>query len=100
MASPLSLNLRYRAESVADRIICPLDSMTLIFQKRSGITHIVADPVPQILQVMGDGACDAAKVAERLALEFDLDDGAQAKAIIADRLEELAAVGFVERIDA
>ena len=91
-------NICYIAEPADTRIVRPLDAMTLIYQRRSGITHIVADPVPQILQAMGDAPCNAAKTAMRLTEAFDLGDGAQAEVIIAERLEELADLGLVERI--
>jgi PqqD family protein of HPr-rel-A system len=92
-------NPYYKAEPVSGRVVTPLDVMTLIYQRSSGMTHIVAEPVPEILDVMGDDACDAALVAARLATRFDLGDPAQAKAIIAERLHELAALGLVERTD-
>ncbi len=88
----------YLAEPAADRIVLPLDVMTLIYQRRSGITHIVADPVPQILSVMGDTPCDIALVAARLSAQFDLGDAQDAKAVIVARLEELAELGLVERV--
>ncbi len=77
----------------------PLDAMTLIYQRRSGITHIVAEPVPEILTAMGGDSLDAAEVATRLAAQFDLET-ADAEAIVASRLEELAALGLVERVRA
>ena len=86
----------YKAEPAGQRLIVPLDAMTLIYQRRSGITHIVAEPVPEILAVMGDDALGAADVAERLAAQFDFD-AADAEAIVASRLDELASLGLVER---
>ncbi len=89
---------QYRAEPANERIIMPLDAMTLIYQRRSGITHIVAEPVPEILAAMGGDVVDAALLAARLAAQFDLGDGIEAKAIITARLKELAALGLVEAV--
>jgi PqqD family protein of HPr-rel-A system len=100
MTVGISLNIHYLAEAADARIIWPLDQMTLIYQRRSGITHIVADPVPQILHAMGDGPCDAALIAARMSAQYDLGDTAQARAIIAARLAELAQLGLVEQLDA
>jgi hypothetical protein len=50
--------IQYRAEPANERIIMPLDAMTLIYQRRSGITHIVAEPVPEILAAMGEDVVD------------------------------------------
>jgi PqqD family protein of HPr-rel-A system len=94
MAGPQSP--KYKAEPADQLLVEPLDAMTLIYQRRSGITHIVAEPVPEILAVMGGDALDAAEVAARLAAQFDFED-ADADAIVASRLEELAALGLVER---
>ena len=88
----------YKAEPALDRIVHSLDMMTLIYQRRSGITHIVADPVPQILDVMGDMPCDVALISARMAARYDLGDAQEANAIISARLEELAELGLVERL--
>ena len=86
----------YKAEPADQILVEPLDAMTLIYQRRSGITHIVAEPVPEILAVMGEDALDAEQIAARLAAQFDFDV-ADAASIVAARLDELAAVGLVER---
>jgi PqqD family protein of HPr-rel-A system len=100
MTGQTPLNIRYIAEDSSARIVLPLDQMTLIYQRRSGITHIVAEPVPQILQAMGGGACDAALIAARMSAHYDLGDAAQARAVIAARLAELAQLGLVEQVGA
>ncbi|MEP7350340.1 MAG: HPr-rel-A system PqqD family peptide chaperone [Sphingorhabdus sp.] len=88
----------YQAESADQRLVQPLDVMTLIYQRRSGITHIVAEPVPEMLEAMGDDAVDAAALVERLTGSFDLGEAAEAEAVITARLEELAELGLVERV--
>jgi PqqD family protein of HPr-rel-A system len=90
---------KYRAEPAEQLLIEPLDAMTLIYQRRSGITHIVAEPVPEILAAMGGEALGASDVAERLAAQFDIEGGDVAE-VVAARLEELAALGLVERVRA
>lgn len=88
-------HIYYRAEPANNQLIEPLDAMTLIYQRRSGITHIVAEPVPEILAAMRSDVVDAMTVAERLAVDFDMD-ATDAEAIVAARLEELALLGLVE----
>lgn len=97
MAGPYTII--YRAEPADQRLIEALDTLTLIYQRRSGITHIVAEPVPEILAAMGSDGVDAKTVALRLASEFDLDAN-EAETIIAARLEELATLGLVEKVTA
>lgn len=87
---------RYRAEPADQLRVEPLDAMTLIYQRRSGITHIVAEPIPEILAAMGDDIVSADEVAARLARTFDLD-AADAVDVVAARLDELAQLGLVER---
>jgi PqqD family protein of HPr-rel-A system len=93
MAGPQSL--KYKAEPADQLLVEPLDAMTLMYQRRSGITHIVAEPVPEILAVMGDDVLSADAIAQRLADAFDIDS-TDAAEIVAARLEELAALGLVE----
>ena len=90
--------MRFRAEPVALRLTHGLDPVTLVYHRRSGITHMLVEPVPQILTALDDlGAADAAMVAHRLAETFDLEADGAAEAVIAARLEELAALGLVVR---
>lgn len=91
-----SQSTKYKAEPADQILVTPLDSLTLVYQRRSGITHIVAEPAPEILAAMGAGALTADEVAQRLAAQFDFDS-AQAADIIAARLNELADLGLVER---
>jgi len=91
-------NIHYRAEPADQRLIEPLDSMTLIYRRRSGITHIVAEPVPEMLAAMGHDAVDVATLVARLVEHFDLGDPGEAQNIIGARLEELAELGLVERV--
>lgn len=93
-----SQSILYQAEPADQRLIEPLDVITLIYQRRSGITHMVAEPVPEILAAMGDEMMDAAAVLERLSAHFDLGDAHDAIAVVAARLEELADLGLVDRV--
>lgn len=88
----------YRAAASEELIQHQLDSMTLIFQKSSGITHMVADPVPAILTVMGTDALTADDITGRLSDSYDLEDGAAAADIVLARLAELSSLGLVEQV--
>ncbi len=88
----------FRAEAADALITRPLDAMTLIYQRRSGITHMVAEPIPEILSAMGSEAVTAKLLVARLAKNFDLGPQKQAEAIVADRLQELADLGLVEQV--
>jgi PqqD family protein of HPr-rel-A system len=78
-------------------VVETLDDMTLIYQRRSGATHMVTAPVPEILSAMAMDSVDAATIAARLADRFDLTtEGDDIIAIIHSRLAEMAALGLVE----
>ncbi|WP_373476979.1 HPr-rel-A system PqqD family peptide chaperone [Sphingorhabdus sp.] len=90
---------KYKAEPADQILVAPLDSLTLVYQRRSGITHIVAEPAPEILAIMCADAMTADEIAQRLAAQFDFDS-TQAMDIITARLNELADLGLVERCHA
>jgi PqqD family protein of HPr-rel-A system len=90
-------SLKFKAESADQLLIEPLDALTVIYQRRSGVTHIVAEPVPEILAVMGGEALTAGQVAARLSAIFEIDS-ISVEEIVTARLEELAELGLVELI--
>jgi PqqD family protein of HPr-rel-A system len=87
---------RYKAAVPETLRIVPLDALTLVYHRASGITHIVDSPVPEILETLADGPLAALELLARLGETFDLAD-ADPEALAA-RLDELAAVGLVERL--
>lgn len=87
----------YRAAPAGALRIEPLGELTAIFDRRSMQTHLVVSPMPEILDVMGADACDAATLASRLAATFEIDGDSDVQPILAERLGELAAMGLVER---
>ena len=87
---------RYRAAPPATLRILPLDALTLMYHRASGITHIVDAPVPEILEALADGALTLDALLARLARDYDLIDADPLA--LAVRLDELAAAGLVERL--
>ncbi len=86
---------RYRAADPATLRIVPLDALTLIYHRASGMTHIVDAPVPEIPETL-TSPLTAAALLDRLSETFDLAD-ADLDALTA-RLDELVATGLVERL--
>ena len=74
----------------------PLDALTLIYHRASGITHIVDSPVPEILETLSTAPLAAPDLLARLAERFDLVDADPLA--LAVRLDELAAVVLVEQL--
>lgn len=87
---------RYRAAAPETLRVVPLDALTLIYHRASGITHIVDSPVPEILDVLAAQPLAEPELMARLSERFELVD-ADAAALTA-RLDELVATGLVERL--
>ena len=81
----------YRADPPRDLRIVPLDTLTAIYQRRSGQTHVVAEPVPQIVAALQQGAASRETLLELLGIESDAHD------LLSLRLQELEAVGLISR---
>jgi PqqD family protein of HPr-rel-A system len=86
----------YRATLPETLRIVPLDALTLIYHRASGITHIVDAPVPEILEALGGEALGLDALLARLGERFELADADPGA--LAARLDELAAAGLVERL--
>jgi len=88
----------YRAEPPGGVLRVPLGAIDALYHRRSGTTHLVAAPVPQILDALAEGPADAALVRQRLAARFDLADAEKdALPALRARLAELEALGLVRR---
>ena len=86
----------YTADPPEARTLVALESLVAIFHHPSGMTHLLAQPAPEILDALGKGAADAATILARLAETHDVD-GPDTQGAIAARLDELEASGLIRR---
>jgi PqqD family protein of HPr-rel-A system len=111
---------RYRAAAAEALAIVPLDALTAVYDRRSGQTHLLASPLPEILAAIGEGEPTLSAIVAALSAEFDFTPNAPAEAgavdasaagepqssglrrstaqiseAIAARLDELVALGLV-----
>jgi PqqD family protein of HPr-rel-A system len=86
----------YAADPPETLRLVELDGLTLLYHRRSGLTHILAAPAPQILAALAQGPADAAAIVERIGAQFEVEAEDPAAAIAA-RLAELEAAGLVWR---
>ena len=79
----------YRA--AADVVAIPLDTLTALYHRASGTTHLVASPAPEILAALSGEGLSRDALAARLAADYELGeaDGLDA------RLGELVDAGLV-----
>jgi PqqD family protein of HPr-rel-A system len=88
---------RYRAAGPDLLIVEPLDLFTAVFHRPSGITHLLTEPAPQILQVLASEAMSADRLLQRLSQDYDLGDSQdEGPAMLRARLKELEAAGLIE----
>lgn len=87
---------RYRAAPAATLRIVPLDVLTLVHHRASGITHVVDSPVPELIEILQDQSLAVDEVLAALAAAHDLID--PDRDALAARLDELVAAGLVEAI--
>lgn len=73
-----------------------LDGLTLIYHRRSGQTHLVSEPLPDILETLGDCPMNAAQILAQLSSRATIPEAGAAEALSA-RLAELEAIGLVSR---
>lgn len=88
---------RWRAAEAALLIVEPLDMFTAIFHRPSGVTHLLNEPAPQILEALAQEPLDKDAVLARLSERYDLGD-ADGAALLNVRLTELEAAGLVDRV--
>lgn len=90
--------IAYRRDAADAVAACALDDLVLLYHRRSGQTHMVISPVPEILAQLGDGAAMTADgMHDALARDYDLGERTGAVAEIAAHLEALVALGLVRR---
>lgn len=83
----------YHAPPAATLLRTPLDLLDAIYDRRSGLTHLVGEPVPAILDALAAGPASAADLMQRLADDYAIEGELAA---LRARLAELAALGLVE----
>ena len=91
----LALPLQWRGPDAERLRFEPLDGLMLVYDRASGQTHLLAPPLPELLECLAIGPATTLEIVDRLTALFDLDQGDPAP-IIAERLAELGAMGLVE----
>lgn len=88
---------RYRTVAADLILVEPLDIFTAVFHRPSGITHLLSEPAPQIMETLVPAPLTLAALVQFLTQHFDLD-AADAATTLQARLDELEAVGLVDRL--
>jgi len=86
--------VRYVAVDSSALRIAPLDTLSAIYHRASGITHIVDSPVPELLAALAQPRT-VDELLAHLSAEYDVPDADSAA--LAERLAELEGAGLVMR---
>lgn len=83
----------YRGPPADACITIALEPFVAVYDRRSGATHLLAEPAPQLLDMLAAGPLTLADLRVRLAAAFDLPDVSDAA--LHERLRELVEAGLV-----
>lgn len=86
----------YAADPPETMPMAEFEGLTLLYHRKSGLTHFLAPPAPQILGALAAGPASAAEIAARMGESFEIESEDPAAAVAA-RLAELEAAGLVWR---
>ncbi len=87
---------RYSAAAAGDLVRVELDALTAVYDRRSGQTHLLASPLPEMLEALGEAEWTLDAFADHIRTKFELAADGNATTLIAAHLHELAALGLVE----
>lgn len=85
--------MRYAAPPADAVTAVELEPFVALYDRRSGITHLLTEPAPQLLEMLASGPLSFPELCTRLAGTFDLPD--LTDAALAARLDELVAAGLL-----
>jgi PqqD family protein of HPr-rel-A system len=88
-------DISWRAADPASLIAVPIDGLTALYHRPSGQTHLLAEPVPEILAALSGRALTLPDLRAALAAAHDLEGDDEA---LLARLEELVASGLVATV--
>jgi PqqD family protein of HPr-rel-A system len=84
---------RFRAPPADALLIRDLDGLFALFHRSSGMTHLLASPAPELLELLGERALTRRELLDALVDRYDVPDAAGD--LLDARLDELIAVGLV-----
>lgn len=86
-----------RADPPGSHVLVALDVFTALYHRRSGQTHLVSEPVPDLISRLEQSAMTPAQLLAALSEEADVSAEGDVLAALIDRLAELEALGLVVR---
>lgn len=87
--------MRWRLDARSSLKRVELDALTAVYDRRSGMTHLLADPMPDLIDALAEGEADEAALLARLGFGQAGEDD---RAGLRNRLAELEAAGLAVRL--
>ncbi len=84
--------MRWRLDALTVLKRVPLDELTALFDRRSGMTHILGSPLPELIDALVEGEADEETLLDRLGMADAVDTD---RADLRARLQELVEAGLV-----
>lgn len=84
----------WHAPAPDDMRVEAIDGLTLIYHHKSGLTHLLAEPLPQILALIGQQGASVDDLIGRLRDEFEVVDPEGLDSRVRECLSQLAALGL------
>jgi len=88
MVDGQTLYYRDSADAVVEH---DLDGLRLVFHRPSGITHIIASPLPEIWSLLDEQGCSAEALWRQLSDHYDLEGDSTG---LVQHLDALATLGL------
>lgn len=82
---------RYRAAGREALVAADLPPFIALYHRTSGVTHLLTEPAPEILDALADAPLTLNQLHDALAERFELADAGALQV----RLDELVAAGLV-----
>jgi PqqD family protein of HPr-rel-A system len=86
---------RFTAEQPEQIIRRSLDEVTVIYHRASGQSHLVASPVPEILDALTNNVLSVDDLFAALAEAYDLGDAQDARTELSGHIDQLTAIGLI-----
>ena len=80
------------------RLVTQLDTLSAIYHRRAGVTHLIVEPVPEILAALTEAPATITQLIAILVADYGLEQNAESVAALQARLDELEAIGLVWRL--
>ncbi len=88
---------RFCADAPEHFRLAQLDTFAALFHRRSGITHVISEPVPEILAALATNPQTLDELIANLSTAHEFEPGEDVRVVLAERLTELEAAGLVFR---